>query len=142
MDTVSVANNNGYKINKDLALFMAIEGKTLKEIALKFGVSHQAISKVISPLRDKIEQMKAFHERPDMVWEKHEMDILSSVAPEDVKKMSGYQKYGSAGLCRTQINEIRGTGAANKPVINININTDPRSSSNPVTIDVTSDTHE
>jgi predicted DNA-binding protein YlxM (UPF0122 family) len=140
MDTVLVANNNGYKVNRDLALFMAIQGKTLKEIADKFGVSHQAISKYIAPVRDKIEQMKAFHEMPDMAWEQHEYNLLSSVAPDDIKKMAAPQKYIAAGIARTKIGEIRGTTASNKPVIAVNISFNGKSVSSVDSITSGSDT--
>jgi predicted DNA-binding protein YlxM (UPF0122 family) len=113
------------KVNTDIAVFMAIQGKSVQEIAEHFGVTHQAISKHLSPLRDKIEQFRAFHEHPDMVYEQHEHRLLTSVADEDVKNMAPPQKYIAAGICRTKIGEIKGTGQASKPVIQINIQSNP-----------------
>jgi predicted transcriptional regulator len=119
-----VDNRKKIKVNKDIAIIMAIQGKSYEAIAEHFGVTKQAISKHLTPLREHIEQRKIFHEHPDMVWEDKEQKLLNSVDDQDIKKMNGYQKFGSAGLCRTQINEIRGTGASNKPTINLNIKFD------------------
>ena len=104
----SVPDRYNWKVNREKALAMALEGKTYDEIGAHFGVTKQAISKLLKKHREEIEGYKAFKDHTATTYEYHEYKLLASVDEEDRKKMSGYQKFGSAGLIRDKVRIERG----------------------------------
>lgn len=104
-------------VNKEVALTMALQGKPYSEIAARWGVTVQAISKLLKPHRTEIEGYQAFKHDPATVYEFTEFKLISSVDNDDIKKMGGYQKVGSAGLIRDKVRLERNQSTGNYNVI-------------------------
>lgn len=104
----TLPSKNNHKVNKEEALVMALKGDTQAKIAARYGVSVPAISKLLKPHMDRIRAYQAFKEDPATVYEATEHMILTSVNADDIKKMSGYQKVGSAALLRDKVRLERG----------------------------------
>ena len=105
--TVKQVNKYNYKVNKEIALSMALQGKTVTEIAEHFQVSLPAISQLLKADRDNIEGYKAFKSSPDTIYEFKEYQLLNNLNPAKIEKMSGYQIVGSAGLIRDKVRTER-----------------------------------
>lgn len=101
-------DRRGRKVNKHEALLMALNGKSYQQIGQHFGVSKQAISQLLMKDRADIEAYKAFRQDPATMYEFKEAKIINSLDDDDIKKMSGYQKAGSAGLFRDKVRLERG----------------------------------
>lgn len=100
---VKVVNKVNYKVNRELALAMALQGKTVTEIAHHFQVSLPAISQLLKRDKDRIEGYKAFKSSPDTFYEFKEFQLLQNLNSDKMQKMSGYQLVGSAGLIRDKV---------------------------------------
>jgi hypothetical protein len=110
-----------YKVPKQEALLMALQGAPRPEIAKKYGVSSSAITQLLGKDLENIAGYIAFKKAPDVWYEWNEFRITSNLTDEDIKKMSGYQKAGSAALMRQTIRLMRGESTENHAVIHSDI---------------------
>ena len=107
-----------YKIHKEKALLMAIQGHTYQQIADHFNCTRSAVSQILSKDKALIEGYLAFKENPDKLYELKEYQLLTNLTDEDIKKMPGGSKMLASCQARDKIRLLRGESTENINQIN------------------------
>lgn len=142
MDGVSLdvlPDKKNHKVNKALAFYMACNNKPYSAIAEHFGVTKQAISIHLKPLRDQIEAIIAYKHDPITAHQTETVRLLNSIDDAEIKKISPYQREIAACAHADKVIALSGNNGSNKPTVAINITFDGISK-NVDTIDITGDT--
>lgn len=98
----------GYKVNKKLALVLALEEKSYREIADHFGVTKSAISQLLAEDKEYIDEYIAFKHDPALAYEFREARLLSHLDEGKIKTMTGRDLAVSAAIFRDKVRLERG----------------------------------
>jgi predicted transcriptional regulator len=102
-------------------LVLAFEGNTYEEIGKKFGITKQAVSKRLKPLRKHIEGYLTFKNHEDTVIEELQHRLISGVDGEDIKKMIRSRGMTDFGILEDKKRMVRGQSGLPEGIHPINI---------------------
>ena len=134
------------KVTPDLIQKVAelAEGNNLthEEIGQLTDLERSTITRILQRYNLQSDKIEDYTKHRLMLIKGKQDEVLNYITPEHYKKMSGLQLATFWGILVDKEQAILGNNASNKPVININITTDPRSTSVPISIDITGDTDD
>lgn len=104
----TISKYRPYKVDKDQAFLMALKGVPFTEIGKHFGVTHSAISQLLSKRRDAIRAYLAYKNDIDTLYDMRAVETLIALTPDKIKKMSGDRLMLSACQATDKARLIRG----------------------------------